>query len=953
MQGIDDTVDRADDAVDDTVDRAQDTARDTARDVSQGVDRTVDRAEDTVDDTVDRAQDTARDVSRDVQRSADRAVDRATDTVEDTADRAERTVDNTVDRAQDTARDVQRSADRAVDQATETADDVASGVSRSAGEVADATRDQVDHATDTYGEMGRELQDGDVGAAVDTAVESTGETYDNLARAGDAAAGSTDEYVGSAEVNTDVSDDLTRGGFLSENRNDNSGLLPGEVGGVNLSEQGLRSTAGDINDVKKSFDENEPVTFMGSDAPERVLQGAAGAGVDFLNFPQHALMLETGAEVAQNAPGEIQEHGFGEVAETATGVGAAVGGAMAREAESNPLEFASGTAFGFVTGAGIGKAASKAGKAADSARLRAGKQKVDMDEVTNPDTIDYYEGRNTDSENLFPGFDSRSGEAPDETIRRQGEEYTPDEVKEELGPAAEDETYLTHMTNYDFDQSFEAGVPKSRPSDPDNAMFWGPEGSPNFAGFDPGEGTSTGLFSSLKPRLPRKSDFTADTNDALMSRMRVDVEPDRVGNEKATRADPSGADDFNDRGELVTPGDESHFLSEEAEQGTAYVRNQNNRNLGEAETVVPGGSEFRELSSDYYSELGGELVNVRLFDPVDADRRGPIDESGGVSDADIGGGGIVDETGGARKTYAEIVSESGRQSSPEGTPVLPPFTTGTGGQPAGSGSSESDGGPSSPPLDEFGPTSPIGSPPSSGGPSSPPLDEFGPSSPPSSGPSSPPSSGPSSPPSSGPPSSPPLDEFGPTSPTGSPPSSGGPSSPPLDEFGPTSPTSPPGSSGPSSPPSSGPPSSPPGSPPPWSPPGSYGGGSSTSSPGSPSGPGGSSGGVGPSPFDPTQQQRRRDFDDERKKDEEEFTRPAYGQFDVAFQNPIASGAQVLFGGGGFGGGFGALDESGGLQDAGGFGDELSQNGMIDESGGFGSFGQLIDETGGLDDWTPF
>lgn len=75
-------------------------------------------------------------------------------------------------------------------------------------------------------------------------------------------------------------------------------------------------------------------------------------------------------------------------------------------------------------------------------------------------------------------------------------------------------------------------------------------------------------------------------------------------------------------------------------------------------------------------------------------------------------------------------------------------------------------------------------------------------------------------------------------------------------------------------------------------------------------------------------------------------------FTEDWTNPIASGAQVLFGGG-FGGGFGALDESGGLQDAGGFGDELSQNGMIDETGGLGTFGQSIDEASGLDDWTPF
>lgn len=967
LGGVGDTIDDVTDAARDTaeevardVDRTADRAQNAADDVTRDIDRTVDRTVNDVSSGARNAADEARDAAEDAAREAERAMDDARRTAGETAEDSARRARDAARDAADAADEASRRVDQTVDRASGTVDDVASGVSRSAGEVADAGRDQVDHAADTYGEMGRELQEGDVGGAVDTAVGSTGETFDNAARAADAAAGSTDEYVGSAEVNTEISDDLTRGGVLSETANDNSGLVSGftyepfgpDAPGLDFSEEGFRRASESVDSVKDSFDDNDPVTVMGSDAPERVLQGAAGAGVDLLNAPSHIMMAETGIEVAQNAPGEIQEHGFGEVAETATGVGAAVGGAMAREAKQNPLEFGSGTAFGFVTGVGLGRAASKAGKAADSARMRAGKQKVDMEDVTNPDTIDYYEGRNTDSENLFPGFDSRSGEAPDETIRRQGEEYTPDEVKQDLGPTAEDETYLTHMTNYDFDQSFEAGVPKSRPSDPDNAMFWGPEGSPNFAGFDPGEGTSTGMFSSLKPRLPRKSDFTADTNDALMSRMRVDVEPDRVGNEKSTRADPSGPEDFNDDGQLVTPGDESHFLSEEAEQGTAYVRNQNNRNLGEAETVVPGGSEFRELSSDYYSELGGELVNVRLFDPVDADRRGPIDETGGVLDSDIDDGGVVDETGGAVKTYDEIVRESGRSNSPEGTPVAPTFTTGTeGGASSAGGQGPVDPGTYGGPVDELGgfgrgfyddvgTSSQPGT--SSGGgntpsppPTSPPLDEFGPTSPTNSPPTS-------DPPSSGPPSSPPMDEFGPTSPPSStPPSdppSSGPTSMPFDELGPSSP---PGST----PPSSGGPSSPPGSPPPWSPPGGYdgGGSSSTSPPGSPGGPGGSSG-FGPSPFDPTQQQqRRRDFDDERKKDEEEFAPPAYGVFDVDFQNPIASGAQVLFGGGGFGGGFGgdggALDETGGLQDA-GFGDELSQGGPIDEIGGF-------------DGWTPF
>ncbi|WP_080506143.1 methyl-accepting chemotaxis protein [Halorubrum sp. BV1] len=928
MQGIDDTMDRAGDAVDDTVDRAEDTARDTARDVSRGVDRTVDRAEDTVDNTVNDVTSGAR---------------------------------NAVDEAQETARDVQRGVDRTVDQATDTADDVASNVSRSAGEVADATRDQVDHATETYGEMGRELQDGDVGAAVDTAVESTGETYDNIARAGDAAAGSTDEWVGSAEVNTEVSDDLTRGGFLSETRDSNEGLLPGEVGWVNLSEEGLRSGAEDINDYKKTFDENEPVTFMGSDAPERVLQGAAGVGVDLLNFPQHAQTLETGAEVAQNAPGEIQEHGFGEVAETATGVGTAIGGAMAREAEANPLEFASGAVFGYATGAAAGRIVGKAGRATRDRVRTAGGTKVDAEGgLAGSDVVRYTETDGAEGQQ-FPGArDPDTYESdPAKAVQEQADEFTPQQIEGFF-----DERGVTEGSVLKKALDVEPDGPGSGRSDtgftsaPDEVdgdfayetpgSFFGPELSPNFLRVGGGESSF-----SARPGLP---DFGNKPTGVLA---RTDVE----------NTDADTLQQFNQE------------MLDRSGDTTAVTKPADEVNTGEIEAVVPPGAEFSPvgsggltgvarrlgIGSDFYTEVGGRRVPLR---PV-----APKDRSPDADAPDSPNAGSPDGSGSGKPL--DYYVQNPEQPVDRPLPVAGPGGGGAGGEEEQTSSPGTfDGpvdelggfggfydtpptqaGPSSPPLDEFGPTSsqppsspPSSQPPSSGPTSFPTFDELGPTSPPGSRPGDGPSSTPTSPP---------LDEFGPTSPPSSPPSSqppsgGIPSSPPLDEFGPTSPpSSPPGSGGPSQPPSSGPPSSPPGSPPPWSPPGSPSGSSTSSPPGSPGGGGGSSG-FGPSPFDPTQQQRRRDFDDERKKDEEEFAPPAYGVFDVDFQNPIASGAQVLFGGGGgFGSGFGALDESGGLQDAGGFGDELSQGGMIDETGGLASFGQPIDETGGLDEWTPF
>ena len=982
LGGVGNTIDDVTDAARDTaeevardVDRTADRAQDAADDVTRDIDRTVDRTVNDVSSGARNAADEARDAAEDAAREAERAMDDARRTAGETVEDSARRARDAARDAADAADEASRRVDQTVDRASGTVDDVASGVSRSAGEIADAGRDQVDHAADTYGEMGRELGRGDVGGAVDTAVESTGETFDNAARAADAAAGSTDEYVGSAEVNTDVSDDLTRGGFFSETPDSNEGLLPGEVGGVDFSEERLRSASEDINDYKQTFDDNDPVTApVIGDAPERVLQGAAGVGVDLLNFPQHAQTLETGAEVAQNAPGEIQEHGFGEVAETATGVGTAIGGAMAREAEANPLEFASGAVFGYATGAAAGRIVGKAGRATRDRVRTAGGSKVDAEGgLAGSDVVRYTETDGAEGQQ-FPGArDPDTYESdPAKAVQEQADEFTPQQIEGFF-----DERGVTEGSVLKKALDVEPDGPGSGRSDsgftsaPDEVdgdfayetpgSFFGPELSPNFLRVGGGESSF-----SARPGLP---DFGNKPTGVLA---RTDVE----------NTDADTLPEFNQE------------MLDRSGDTTAVTKPADEVNTGEIEAVVPPGAEFSPvgsggltgiarrlgIGSDFYTEVGGRRVPLRPVAPKDRSPDADAPDSPNAGSPDGSGSGEP----------LDYYVQNPEQPVDRPLPFAGPGGGGAGGEEEQTSSPGTfDGpvdelggfggfydtpptqaGPSSPPLDEFGPTSsqppsspPSSQPPSSGPTSFPTFDELGPTSPPGSRPGDGPSSTPTSPP---------LDEFGPTSPPSSPPSSqppssGPPSSPPLDEFGPTSPpSSPPGSGAPSQPPSSGPPSSPPGSPPPWSPPGSPSGSSTSSPPGSPGGPGGSRG-FGPSPFDPTQQQRRRDFDDERKKDEEEFAPPAYGVFDVDFQNPIASGAQVLFGGGGgFGSGFGALDESGGLQDAGGFGDELSQGGMIDETGGFASFGQPIDETGGfasfgqpidetggLDEWTPF
>jgi hypothetical protein len=93
-----------------------------------------------------------------------------------------------------------------------------------------------------------------------------------------------------------------------------------------------------------------------------------------------------------------------------------------------------------------------------------------------------------------------------------------------------------------------------------------------------------------------------------------------------------------------------------------------------------------------------------------------------------------------------------------------------------------------------------------------------------------------------------------------------------------------------------------------------------------------------SPNDPTRRPRF-DFEFDERKDDEELA--PYGAYDVGFSNPIASGAQVLFGGfGGFGGGGGAPD-----------GEQSGQNELDGVAGDLGAaqeeLARQFDETGGF------
>jgi len=77
------------------------------------------------------------------------------------------------------------------------------------------------------------------------------------------------------EIDTDVTDRLTRGSVLSEDPESSEGLVPGEVAGINISEEGFRSAAEDVRGVKDSFTENEPATVGGIPVRNDVIRDAA------------------------------------------------------------------------------------------------------------------------------------------------------------------------------------------------------------------------------------------------------------------------------------------------------------------------------------------------------------------------------------------------------------------------------------------------------------------------------------------------------------------------------------------------------------------------------------------------------------------------------------------------------------------------------------------------------
>ncbi|WP_436910307.1 hypothetical protein [Halosimplex marinum] len=630
------------------------------------------------------------------------------------------------------------------------------------------------------------------------------------------------------QFDTGITDDLTRGGILSERPGTNEGLLPGSVqvgsgrspvgltddglaqsereqlqnvSRINLSEQGFRTTAQNISDYRDTFEDNDPVTVAGSELPENVLQGLAGAGVEAAaGVAQAPAFADTAVEMATQAPGEVREEGAVDVAQAVGRLGLVTGQETVRSIRENPVESGAAVAGAAAISAGTGTALGRGGRIVRDRVRTVGGPRLDLEDVTQEAVARYQRTGGTEGER-FPGAEDPDlyQTDPAEAVRQQADQ--PEAVQDLFD---DDGTILTKALGVEPEGPGRGRAAQGFQSGPGESLeefdyetpgsFVGPDLSPNFLDV---EGRSAGF--SLRPGLP---DLGSQPTGLLV---RTDVE----------NPDADTLDDFNQ--EMIDRGGDT----------TAVTKPADEVNPGEVEAIVPPGAEFRDVGggplrnlarrlgvgSDAYTVVQGRRVPLRgvVPDDVDADtppRRFGFDDR---AQADIPDGpdtrpaftGTIDELAGSRRPGTDrpapiVPADGGGDAPSEATRDVSEPSAPSGGV---SGGVSPVGGVTSPtsPVggsDGFTPGSSGGGGVSEGGPSGPPSDPSGGSGVPGSGgsvipsdpggsviPSDPgepgPPGDPSQPSDPGPPSDPITPTYGsstPPSEPGTPP--GGPTTPP-------------------------------------------------------------------------------------------------------------------------------------------------------------------------------
>jgi hypothetical protein len=435
-----------------------------------------------------------------------------------------------------------------------------------------------------------------------------------------------------AEVNRATTDRLTRGGVLSErderrlreaaaqfNQDARSAIDQAAARTpLTLSDEtvaAVAEAAGGGTDVETTVDtpigEAEFDTErLGERNIERTQEAAAEAVATTLNPFALAQAGETGIEVASNLDDEVDtgDAATAAVAGSALAIGRETGAALATRARRDPTSFGGSLAGEVILGYGVGRGAGfLVRRGVDRARTVGG-TRVDLEDVTNPDTAAYYDDPDADvgDEARFPGADDPDlyESDPAEAVRQQADEYTPAPIREDFEAAGVEE-------GTDLKKGIET-EPEGQADPPSvgrgggfrteeggyesPGAFAGPELSPNFLGV-------AGRSYSLRPGFPglggRPTGVIA----------RTDVE----------NPDADTMDAFN-----------RELVEERTGDMTAVTKPADAVNTGEIEAIIPPGASFRAidratsganrfgLGASYYTTVAGRRVPLRLVAPEDS-----------------------------------------------------------------------------------------------------------------------------------------------------------------------------------------------------------------------------------------------------------------------------------------------------------------------------------------------
>lgn len=356
------------------------------------------------------------------------------------------------------------------------------------------------------------------------------------------------------------------------------------------------------------------------------------------------LVAENVIETGQNIPKSVRQEGVGPTAAGVAGGLGVVGGQVIQQAEERPARFTGSIVGETVLGTAALRGASRASKftGRQIVRRRADTT-ADIEDLTSKRVVE------SDFEEL-PEFETDPNaptrEAVAELERRAADQ--PDELTDlteadELLMRSESERLPDEVVA----QEGEFELP---------GLFTAPDLSPLRL--------TQGGQSSFAIRLPRPSDFTPDIDRAsVFPGDRIEGMPDRAtGSGIITEAGER-------RPDPTTGG--YRFLTEQADEGTAFVRPAGSRTT-ELEAIFPPGSQFQRQTMAAV-DLPEGTATADIYRRVD-----DVETAGDTSPTDLTDAADADAD---VLTYRDIVTSDRSRftRSPSGSPVAPPgaFPTGT------------------------------------------------------------------------------------------------------------------------------------------------------------------------------------------------------------------------------------------------------------------------------------